>query len=183
MDWRTSCAAVRDVLYHRPIPYLDVWPGILVTAGHDARTITSTLLSSRNTGSDKSDVLAGQVFRPAVCIGVVGVTAIDDDVALLNATFIQEKLDEVVNGLTGHDEHHHTARLLELRDEVLDRLCAHDGLALRLCVASAPSAHIVLEMNLTIVEELINLCDAIGMSTLACFLCSSIAYVLLKATT
>jgi hypothetical protein len=183
MDWRTSCAAVRDALYHRPTPYFNVWPGILVTTGHDARTITSTLFSSGNTGSDKSDVLAGQVFRTAVRIGVVGVTAINDDVAIFNATLVQEKLDEVVNGLAGHDEHHHTARLLELRDEVFDRLCAHNGLALCLCVASAPSARIVLKMNLTIVQELINFRDTNGMSTRARFFHSSIAYVLLKATT
>lgn len=48
---------------------LDVWPSLLVSTGHDGGSISGTLLTSRNTGTDKSDALTCQVFRSAVGIG------------------------------------------------------------------------------------------------------------------
>ena len=121
------------MLYTRFVdPYLDVWPGLLVTTGHDGGTVTGTLLSSRDTSSDESDTLGLEVVCAAVGVGVVGVTTVDDDVALLGAS-LEEELDEVVDGLTGHDEHHHAAGLLELGDELLDGVGANNGLALGLC--------------------------------------------------
>jgi hypothetical protein len=125
---------LEHILHHRQyrfenwarISYLDVWPGLLVTTGHDAGAIAGTLLSSGDTGSNKSDALRGKVLGAAVCVGVVRVTAIDDDVALLGAALVQEELDEVIDGLASHDEHHHTAGLLELGDELLDGVCAND---------------------------------------------------------
>jgi hypothetical protein len=121
------------VLYTRFVDsYLDVWPGLLVTTGHDGGTVTGTLLSSRDTSSDEPDTLGLEVVCAAVGVGVVGVTTVDDDVALLGAS-LEEELDEVVDGLTGHDEHHHAAGLLELGDELLDGVGANNGLALGLC--------------------------------------------------
>ena len=121
------------MLYARFVnPYLDVWPGLLVTTGHDGGTVTGTLLSSRDTSSDEPDTLGLEVVCAAVGVGVVGVTTVDDDVALLGAS-LEEELDEVVDGLTGHDEHHHAAGLLELGDELLDGVGANNGLALGLC--------------------------------------------------
>jgi hypothetical protein len=111
----------------------DVRPRLLVSTRHDARTVASTLLSSGHTSTDEPDALAGEVFRAAVRVGVVGVAAVDDDVALLDAALVQEELDEVVDGLASHDEHHHAAGLLELGDELLDGVGANDGLALGLC--------------------------------------------------
>jgi hypothetical protein len=71
----------------------------------------------------------------AVRVGVVRVTTVDDDVALLG-TSLEEELDEVVDRLTSHDEHHHAAGLLELGDELLDGVSTDDGLALGLCCLS-----------------------------------------------
>lgn len=108
---------------------LDVWPGLLVTTGHDRGTVTSTLLTTGDTGTDESDTLVGEVLCAAVGVGVVRVTTIDDDITLFG-TVVEELLDELVNRLSGHDEHHHAAGLLELGDEVLDVLGSDNGLAL-----------------------------------------------------
>jgi hypothetical protein len=111
---------------------LDVGPGLLVTTGHDGRTITGTLLTSRDTGTDKADTLGGEVFGAAVGVWEVRVTTIDDDVSLLDAALVEEQLNEVIDWLSGHDEQHHAAWFLELLHEFLDAVCAHDALALGL---------------------------------------------------
>lgn len=106
---------------------LDVWPGFLISTGHQRRAIAGALLSSRDAGSDKADALGLEVVGPAVGIWIVRVAAINDDVSRLNMG--QEGLDEVVDGLAGHDEHHHTTGLLELGDKVLDGVGALDRFA------------------------------------------------------
>jgi hypothetical protein len=80
----------------------------------------------------------------------VGVATVDDDVALLDATLVDEELNEVVNGLSGHDEHHHAAGLLELGAELLDGVSTNDGLALGL-----------------VVQEAVNLSNAVDVSIVA----------------
>jgi hypothetical protein len=65
---------------------LDVWPGLLVTTGHDRGTITSSLLTAGDTGTDEAESLLGKVAGAAVGIGEMRVAAINDDVTLLNAT-------------------------------------------------------------------------------------------------
>jgi len=110
---------------------LDVWPGLLVTTGHDGRTVAGTLLTTRDTGTDESDTLLGEVLCAAVGVGVVGVSTVDDYVTLFD-TVLEEELDELVDRLTCHDEEHHPSGLLELGDELLDAVCADDGLALGL---------------------------------------------------
>lgn len=57
------------------------------------------------------------------------VTTINDDIALLDATFVYKQLDELVNGFAGLHQQHHAAGCLELGDKVLDVLCADDGFA------------------------------------------------------
>lgn len=116
---------------------LDVRPGLRVTTGHDRGTVTGTLLTTRDTGTDEADALGGKVLGAAVGVGVVRVTTVNDDVALLDATLVQEELNEVVDGLAGHDEHHHTAGLLELGAELLDGVSTNDRLALGLVLKEA----------------------------------------------
>jgi hypothetical protein len=152
----------------RRFSHLNVWPCLLVTTGHDAGAVTGTLLSSRDTASDKSNALLGEVLGAAVCVGVVRVTAVDDDVALLDTTLGEEKLDEVVDGLSGHDEHHHATGLLELGDELLDGVCANNGLALCLCFVSDPNSSSENLTSPTIVQESVDLGDAASMSVCAC---------------
>ena len=163
--------------------YLDVWPGLLVTTRHDGRTVAGTLLTTRDTGTDEADTLLSQVLGAAVCVGVVGVTTIDDDVTLLDATLVQEELNEVVNGLSGHDEHHHAAGLLELGAELLDGVSTNDGLALGLCLESVSSSMVELRVSLTIVQETVNLSNAANVSIPAQIQYQGASYVRLKATT
>ena len=110
---------------------LDVRPGLLVATGHDGGTVAGTLLATRDTRTDEADALGLEVLSAAVGVGVVRVATVNDDVTLLK-TVLEEELDEVVDGLTGHDEEHHAAGSLELGDELLDAVCANDALALGL---------------------------------------------------
>ena len=108
---------------------LDVWPRLLVSTRHDGRTITGTLLTTRHTSTNETDTLLGKVLATTVGVWVVGVSTIDDDVTLLDAS-AQKSLDEVVNGFAGLDKQHHTTGLLELGDKLLGAVSADDGLAL-----------------------------------------------------
>jgi hypothetical protein len=104
---------------------LDVRPSFLVTSGHYRRSVSSTFLTSGNSGTDESNALGGQVFRSAVGVGEMRVTTIDDDVAFLDVG--EKGLNEVVDGLAGHDEEHHPTRFLELAHEILDGVGTLDG--------------------------------------------------------
>jgi hypothetical protein len=148
--------------------HLDVRPCLLVTTRHDAGAVTGTLFSSGYTGSDESDTLLREVLGTAVRVRVVGVTTVDDDITLLGAT-LEEELDEVVDGLTRHDEHHHAARLLELRNELLDGVSADNGFALGLCDMLAQKSSETHLLRCTIVQESVDLGNAVCLSMLACF--------------
>jgi hypothetical protein len=106
---------------------LDVWPCLLVTTGHERRAVTGTFFTTGDTSSDETDTLLGEVSGAAVGIGVVGVTAVDDDVALVAVR--QKLLNEVIHSRTGHDQQHHTTGLLELGAELLNGVGADNGLA------------------------------------------------------
>lgn len=109
---------------------LDVRPGLLATTRHQRGAISGTLLTTGDTGADKSEALAGKVLGAAVGVGEVRVTTIDDDVALVKER--QKLLDPLVNRLTGLDQKHDTTGRLELADKLLDGLGTNDGLALGL---------------------------------------------------
>ncbi len=109
---------------------LDEGPGLLVAAGHQRGAVAGSLLAAGNAGADEAEALSGQVFCSPVGVGEVGVAAIDDDVSALEEG--QERLDPVIDGLAGLDEEHHTARLLQLGDELLGGVRADDALALGL---------------------------------------------------
>ena len=106
---------------------LDVGPGGFVTTGHERGAVTGTLLTTRDTAADEANSLLGEVPGSAVAIREVRVTAINNDVALLKER--KEGLDEVIDGLSSHDQEHNATRTLELRAELLNRVGANDGLA------------------------------------------------------
>lgn len=106
---------------------LDVWPRSLVSSWHDRWPVTSTLLTSRNTRTDKVDALLGEVLGTAGGVWVVGVTSINDDIALLEVW--EESLNEVIDWLSGHDEEHDAAWSLELSTELLDGVSTLNGLS------------------------------------------------------
>jgi hypothetical protein len=106
---------------------LNVGPSGLVTTGHERGAVAGTLLTTGNTAADEVDALVGEVAGAAVGVGVVGVTTINDDIALLEEG--EEGLDEVIDGLSGHDEKHNATRALELGAELLNGVGTDDGLA------------------------------------------------------
>lgn len=115
---------------------LDVGPGLLVATGHDGGAVAGTLLTTGDTGTDVADTLLLEVLGAAVGVGEVRVATVNDDVTLLKAV-LEEELNEVVDGLAGHDEEHHAPGLLELGDELLDAVCANNALALGLVLKEA----------------------------------------------
>jgi len=115
---------------------LDVWPGLLVTTGHDRRAISRALLTTGDTGANEAEALLGKVSAASVGVGEMRVPSINDDVTWFCATLRDDGLDEVVDSLAGlevFDEHrkadpsrahyldkkHHPPWLLELRDKLL----------------------------------------------------------------
>lgn len=135
-DPLAACLAVRlggDALED----VLDERPGLLVTTGHDGGAVAGTLLTTGDTGTDEADTLLLEVLGAAVGVGEVRVATVDDDVALFNSALGEEELDEVVDGLAGHDEHHHDSGLTELLDKLFDGVGALDGLALGLVLEEA----------------------------------------------
>lgn len=106
---------------------LDVGPGVLVTTGHEGRTVAGTLLTTRDTAADEADALLPEVLGAAVAVGEVRVTTIDDDITLLQEG--EERLDEVIDGLAGHDEEHNATGALELGAELLNGVSTDNGLA------------------------------------------------------
>jgi len=58
-------------------------PGCCGATGHKRGTMTGTLLSSRNTGTDEQEALLLEFLGPSDGVGIMGVTAINDDITLL----------------------------------------------------------------------------------------------------
>lgn len=106
---------------------LDVGPGVLVTTGHEGGAVPGTLFATRDTAADEADALLAEVLSAAVAVGEVGVTTVDDDITLLKEG--EERLDEVIDGLAGHDEKHNATGTLELGAELLNGVSTDDGLA------------------------------------------------------
>ena len=100
---------------------LDVWPSGVRATRHERRTVTSTLLTTRNTRADKEKTLGLKLLGTTDRIRVVRVTTIDDDVTSLEERF--ELLDEIVNGATGLDKEDNFARTLKLRAKLLNGVC------------------------------------------------------------
>jgi hypothetical protein len=102
----------------------DCGPGCCRTTGHERGTMTGTLLSSRNTGTNEQEALRLELLGPSDGIGIVGVTAINDDITLLQMG--DELLDEGVNSITSFDEEDDFSWSLQLGSELLDGVSALD---------------------------------------------------------
>ena len=103
---------------------LNCGPGGRRTAGHEGRTITGTLLPSGNTGTNEQKALRLELLSPSDGVGVVGITAINDDITFFEMG--NKLLDEGVNSITGLNKEDNFARLLELCGELLDGVSALD---------------------------------------------------------
>lgn len=99
---------------------LDGIPGCRTAAGHEGGAIPCTLLTTRHTGANKQETLFLELLGAADRIGVVRVTTIDDDVALLE---MGGKLaDEAVDRGASLDEEDDFAGSFELGNQFLDRV-------------------------------------------------------------
>lgn len=95
-------------------------PSGIRSTGHEGGTVSGTLLTTGNTGTDKEQTLLLELVSSSDRVGVVRVSTIDDDVTLLEVRL--ELADEVIDGLTGLDEKDDSSRSLELGAELLDRV-------------------------------------------------------------
>lgn len=80
--------------------------------------MTSTLLSSRDAGTDKQETFRLELLRPSDGVGVVRITAINDDITLLEVG--DELLNEGVNSISSFNKEDDFARLLQLGNEFLN---------------------------------------------------------------
>lgn len=103
---------------------LNVGPGGIRTTGHKRRTVSGTLLTTRDTRADKQETLGLELMGSSDRVGVVGVTTVNDDVTLLEVRL--ELSNEVVDGLTSLDEEDDSPRPLELSAELLNGVGADD---------------------------------------------------------
>ena len=103
---------------------LDVRPGGRRTTGHERGTITSALLTAGNTGTNEEEALGLELLGATDRVRVVRVTAVNDDVTLLEVR--QELLNEGIDGRTSLDEKDDLARTLQLGAELLDRVSTLD---------------------------------------------------------
>lgn len=103
---------------------LDVGPSGVGTTGHEGRTVTGTLLTTRDTGTDEQETLGLELVSSSDRVRVVRVTTVNDDVALLEEWL--ELSNEVVDGLTGLDEEDDSPWCSELLAELLNGVGTDD---------------------------------------------------------
>ena len=80
-------------------------------------------LASRNARADEQNALIGERLGASVGVRIVGVAAIDNDVALFEMR--RQVGDHLVDGVAGLDHQHHAARLLQDLRQLLDGVRAH----------------------------------------------------------
>jgi len=95
-----------------------VGPSGVGSTGHEGRTVSGTLLTTRDTGTDEQETLGLELVGSSDRVRVVRVTTVNDDVTLLKVGL--ELSDEVIDGLTGLDKEDDSSRGLELGAELLD---------------------------------------------------------------
>ena len=103
---------------------LDVRPCGIGTTWHEGRTVSGTLFTTRDTGTDEEETLLLEFVGSSDRVGVVRVSTINDDISLLEERL--ELTDEVVNGLTGLDEEDDSPGSSELLAKLLNGVGTND---------------------------------------------------------
>ncbi len=113
----------RDGLEH----FLDLGPGARRPAGHQAGALQGAFFPARHpaTAIQQTGVFDG--LGPAFGVDVIGVSAVDDDVAGL--TQRDQGFDDRVDRGAGLNQQHQLARPFDGLDEILDRVGADKVLA------------------------------------------------------
>lgn len=104
--------------------FLDCRPSSVRTTGHERGTVTSTLLTTGDTGTNEEEALLLKLGCPANRIGVMGVSTVDDNVTSLEMG--GELVDEGVYSRAGLDEEDDLTGGLQLCAELLNGMCALD---------------------------------------------------------
>lgn len=103
---------------------LDRGPSGGGTTGHQRRTVSSTLFTTGDTGTDEQETLGLELLGPSDRVWVVRVTTVNDDVALFKERL--ELLNEAVDGGSGLDQQDNLSGSLELLAELLDGVSTDD---------------------------------------------------------
>lgn len=80
----------------------DEGPCLLITTGHKRRSISGTLLTTRNTSTNEADLLISKVPSAAVGVGEMRVATIDDDIA--GGEEGEKSSNKVIDSRTSLDE-------------------------------------------------------------------------------
>ena len=104
--------------------FLDRGPSGGGTTGHQRGTVSGTLLTTRDTGTDEQETLGLELLGPSDRVGVVRVTTVNDDVALFEERL--ELLNEAVDGGSGLDQQNDLSGSLKLFAKLLDGVGTDD---------------------------------------------------------
>ena len=94
----------------------------VASSGHEGRSVPRTFLTTRYTRADKEESFLLKLVSPADRIRIVGIAAIDYDVAFLEVRF--ELTNEIINGSSSLDEEDDSAGRFELGTQLLDGMRA-----------------------------------------------------------
>ena len=101
---------------------LDMRPRGRAATRHERRAVARAVLTTGHTRADVQEATLLELLSAADGVGVVRVTTVDNDVALLEVG--DELVDERVNGRTRLDEEDHLAGALQETHKLLDRVRA-----------------------------------------------------------
>ena len=110
----------RDRLHDRAEPLV----GLVGAADHDRRTVQRAHLAAGDAGADEVQPVLLELLLAPDRVAVVGVAAVDDDVAVLEQR--HQVVDHGVGGGAGLDHDQDDAGLLDGCHELLEALGAHE---------------------------------------------------------
>ena len=104
--------------------FLDGRPGGGRSSGHERRTIASTLFTTGYTGANEKKTFRFQLCGAADRIRVMGVSAVDDDIAFTKER--NQLIDENIDCCTSLDKKDDFTRGLKFGDQLLGRMSTLD---------------------------------------------------------
>ena len=94
-------------------------PGFRMSAGHDARTFEGSFFAAGYSGTDETKTFFGEFDMATVGVDVIGVTTVDDDVALVEQRL--QGIDDGVCSSAGLNHDHDPARRRQAVHEIFQR--------------------------------------------------------------
>ena len=102
----------------------DIGPCFGSAARHDGGTQQSAFFTAGNTGADEVDALFSQSFGAADGVGEEAVSAVDEDITLVQVG--DQLVDEGVHSGAGLDHHHDAAGGFQIVAQLLDGVAADE---------------------------------------------------------